>query len=65
MRRSSLLHFILAAALLAGLAHLRSDWLSGGPERPEPPHAAKPAPAAKAWSARRDEPHVRWSFLRR
>jgi hypothetical protein len=66
MKRSSLLYFILSTALLAGLAHLRSDWLCDAPQRPEPAQAraVERLAADAAWPTRHNEAHSWWFLLR-
>jgi len=66
MKRSSLLYFILSTALLAGLAHLRSDWLGDAAQRPEPApfRAVERVAADAAWPTRHNDAHSWWFLLR-
>jgi hypothetical protein len=66
MKRSSLLYLILSTALLAGLAHLRSDWLGDAAPRPEsaPVRAVERLAADAAWPTRHNEAHSWWFLLR-
>jgi hypothetical protein len=63
MKRSNLFYLALVMALLTGLAHLRSDWLAGAPERTEPPRP-RVEERTTAWSLRQNEPRVWLPFLR-
>jgi hypothetical protein len=66
MKRSSLLCVVLSMALLAGFAHLRSDWLREAPPKSE----AKPVceverlAASAAWPTRHNDAHSWWFLLR-
>ena len=66
MKRSSLLYMILSTALLAGFAHLRSDWLGDAPPKSEPTPArvVEQLAADAAWPTRHNEPHSWWFLLR-
>ena len=66
MKRSSLLYLILSTALLAGLAHLRSDWLGDAGQRsePAPGRAVERLAADAAWPTRHNEAHNWWFLLR-
>ncbi|HVS36568.1 MAG TPA: hypothetical protein VMS17_13470 [Gemmataceae bacterium] len=60
MKRWSLLYLTLAAALLAGLAHLRADWLAASAA----PTASPPSASSAVRAAGREEPRMLWSLLR-
>jgi hypothetical protein len=66
MKRSSWLYVILSTALLAGFAHLRSDWLRDAPPQSEPTsaRAVERLAASAAWPTRHNEPHSWWFLLR-
>ena len=66
MKRSSILYFMLSTALLAGFAHLRSDWLGDASPRVE--HVAvrpvERVAADAAWPTRHNDAHNWWFLLR-
>jgi hypothetical protein len=62
MKRWNLFYLLPAAALLVGLAHLRSDWLGGAPKHSRP--SADRAVTSAVWALPRNESHTLSLFLR-
>ena len=66
MKRTNVLYLILSMALLAGLAHLRCDWLgeASQPAEPTSGRMVERLAATAAWPTRHNEPHSWWFLLR-
>ncbi len=66
MKLFKLLCLVLSTALLASLAHLRSDWLRDAPPQAEPTrsHPVERLAADAAWPTRHNEAHNWWFLLR-
>ena len=62
MKRWQFLYLFPAAALLVGMAHLRSDWLGGAPEHARP--SADRVVTSAVWAQPQNGSHTLSLFLR-